>query len=213
MSDIRDNPGRRDIRVPRYTPIIFPPPSWDLSEMASHYLGGRGLDATLAALNGWYPTISAGDAVPRIVIPGTLTSNGRFWQARSMVHGAEPRYQSPHVPREGSVILVEPRGVSPDRAVIVEGPMCALAAAGEGWWGIALMGNTPPWYALGGVAELLRTLEVTECRIIEDADSPGTLALVQSFLSSLRTDVSLTVSYPANDLAACTKEQRACLLS
>lgn len=212
MSDIRDNPCRQVIRTPRYTPIIFPPPAWDLSENMAHYLRGRGLDPALAAMNGWYPTRSAGDTVPRIVIPGTMTSNGCFWQARRMEGSLEPRYQSPHAPREGSLILVVPREPAPHRAALVEGPMDALAAAGEGVWGIALMGNTPPPGALSGLFELLGTLGVTECRIVEDADSPGSLALVQSYLSASGLATASTVSYPGKDLSDCRREDRAWLL-
>lgn len=219
MSDIRDNPCRSVVRTPRYTPIIFPQLAEDLVEAMKVYLLGRGLDPTLAWANGWYPTRSAGDTVPRILIPGTMTSNGCFWQARRMVPGGggpdgplSPRYQSPHAPREGSLILVEPRGLAPHRAALVEGPMDALAAAGEGLWGIALMGNTPPNVVLTGLFELLWALGVTECRIVEDADSPGSLAPVQSYLASIGLATSSTVSYPEKDLSACRREDRAWLL-
>src|SRR3990167_5064168 len=89
-------------RPPRALPerIGYQLPVADASQLATmaDYLVGRGLSYQLARENCWYPSTSAGDALPRVVVPahGNLTTG--FWQARAMAP-VEPRWQSPHGPR------------------------------------------------------------------------------------------------------------------
>ena len=121
------------------------------------YLSERHLSMEVALANGWYPSVDAGDKQIRIVIPATATPPNVFWQARLIDGQAHlgvslpiKRYQSPHAPRGDAIIAVWPTtpgaaSLAPCGAVVlVEGPMCALAAAELGFTGIALMGNSPP---------------------------------------------------------------------
>ena len=56
-------------------------------------------------------------------------------------------------------------------AVIVEGPMDALAAAGEGYYGFALMGNTPPPEVLNHVIALCTARGIVGAVVVPDHDS------------------------------------------
>src|SRR3990167_5528891 len=93
----------------------LPPLAAGLVADIKRILAAPTLDYGVAAYNGWYPSNRAGDDLPRIVIPGTMTTRGPFWQARTLV-GGEPRYQSPGGERNGAVIVVRPYAAT-DRAV------------------------------------------------------------------------------------------------
>lgn len=130
------------------------------------YLRERNLDPALARKNFWFPSRTV-DGYDRLVVPGTSDQPGNlYWQARLIQAypvGPPPqprRWESPHgVSRGNSVCVVwadsGPRTRVPATA-IVEGPMDALAAAGEGFIAVALMGVYPPADCLSLTSRLLR---------------------------------------------------------
>lgn len=126
-------------------PPKLPAPSFRMSEVARDYLIDRGLNPRLAGHNGWYP---ADMDVPRLVIPCTNSAGTAYWQARAMDEKTKMRYDSPSAPRGDSVVVVHPQHLLKGRAVVVEGPMDALASAAFGYLGIATMGNNPAHEAL-----------------------------------------------------------------
>jgi hypothetical protein len=140
------------------------------------YLAARDLDGKLASDNGWYPVSAkdSQDGVLRMVIPASNRNVFAYWQARRLDEGILNKYLSPHVPREDSVVIVCPGlkvGVErPGVAVVVEGPLDALAAAGAGTGrvGVGMMGATPPLEAYAFIARLFRTLLV-----VPDNDETG----------------------------------------
>lgn len=160
-------------RKPRRKPDYYlhadlPVMARDLIPRMDKYLRSRGLNPDLARYNGWYPSINAGDNEDRIVIPAT-PAKYKYWQARAMNSNVKIRYQSPRYSRNDTVIAVWPpeHEGSPEQAVIVEGPMDALAAADTGRAGIALMGNQPPQAVLTCVSELVGNSKVI---VIPDRD-------------------------------------------
>mgnify|MGYP001560793124 CR=1 FL=1 len=190
----------------------LPPRDEGLVRQMEAYLEGRGLNYRLAVANMWYPSSQAGDNSPRIVMPATSNIRGNtFWQARAM-DGSEKRYQSPPAARGDAVILVWPERPMVDRAVVSEGPMDALAAAGEGWLGIALMGNTPPDETLLLTKQFLRGIMATI--IVPDMDDPTALTEVMSRLVQLGVpNCRLVLPYPKKDLSDCPRELRSNLLN
>lgn len=174
------------------------------------YLAGRRLDYGVATWNGWYPSSRAGDSYPRIVIPGTITPRGPFWQARCMTDG-EPRYQSPGGERNGAVIVIRPYR-APRVCVITEGPMDALVAAMYGHLGIAVMGNTPGQTTLETISGvLLAAPRPPELLFLPDLDSPGSFVAMMGVFSAhgFRCRLVLPLS---KDLASCADVERAALL-
>src|SRR2546426_8831009 len=132
------------------------------------YLSGRGLDFYLAKHNGWYGSNHANDNAPRIVIPATVgvmsqNAKHKYWQARAMDNNPI-RYQSPYGSRLDAIIVVYPKGgACSDRigkALLVEGPMDALAGAAEGYYSIAMMGNTPSLAILEHIATVTKHCQV-----------------------------------------------------
>jgi hypothetical protein len=116
------------------------------------YMTARGLDPKLAQENGWYP---ADMDVPRLVIPCTNTMGTPYWQARAMDSTTALRYDSPRAPRGDSVVVVWSHNSDlTSRAVIVEGPLDALAAAAFGYLGVAVMGNNPAQEALDNIVRM-----------------------------------------------------------
>lgn len=196
-------------REGNYPPRVAKPycrvlPQRTPGDMWIGYLRKRGLEPAIAGANGWYQS-AAIDGSYRLVIPCTSSDpDNRYWQARSMT-GVEPRYESPHgVSRGDALCLVWPYSYAgpPLTVIITEGPMDALAAAGETALGVALMGNTPPGACDGFLAEIARGRRVIA---IEDLDAPGTISavLVQAGVSHV-----LRSSYPARDLAEASPELR-----
>jgi len=188
--------GKQYVRMPPVVPGL-------VADM-QRYLLGRRLDYGVATHNGWYPSNQAGDTLPRVVIPGTMTSRGLFWQARTVV-GGEPRYQSPGGERNGAVIVVRPYAAT-DRAVVVEGPMDALVAAMGGQLGIAVMGNTPGMVVLETVAGCLRP-GIRRVLFVPDLDSPGAFAVALGVLAAGGFQCEIRIP-PQKDLAACDDGQR-----
>ena len=182
----------------------LPPLASGLVADMKRYLLARRLDYGVATFNGWYPSNQAGDTLPRIVIPGTMTVRGPFWQARTLV-GGEPRYQSPGGERNGAVIVVRPYAAT-DRAVVVEGPMDALVAAMRGQLGIAVMGNNPGMATLETVARCVRP-SARSVLFVPDLDSPGAFAVALGVLAAGGFRCEMRIP-PQKDLAACDDGQR-----
>jgi hypothetical protein len=216
---VRDN-------LPRPFNTVMPMPEPSLGPAAGAYLESRGLDPSLASRNGWYPSRSAGDNHPRIVIPATASDPGnRFWQARLIPEsrscgperglestigtgGAIPvppkRFQSPHAARGDALVLVW--GATPRRAVVCEGPMDALAAAGTpGTLGVGLMGATPPTATLEHLWKLTAALPVV---LMTDADAPMAMIRVLNFMMTRGRSVLLAHPAPWKDLAEVPADQR-----
>lgn len=125
------------------------------------------------------------------------------------------RYDSPHGCSSGdAVIVVYPdplptRGVSPHlESVVVEGPMCALAAAMTGRLGIALMGADPPKERIDLTSELIRA---TICYVVIDTDRPIALVKVMANLANRGNQCRLRDPSPAKDLAEMSPGNRALL--
>lgn len=97
-------------------------------------------------------------------------------------------------------------------AVIVEGPMDALAAAGEGMWAIALMGSMPGRDVLGHLAYRLREWNAGRVLCVADSDGPAFMVGVISYLTGQGIGAKLVVCSPTKDLAAATKAQRRSIL-
>ena len=89
--------------------------------------------------------------------------------------------------------------------------MDALAAAGLGCLGVALMGNTPTDEVLLLTKQVLRGILYTI--IIPDRDDPGSLTEVMSRLVQLGVPgCRLVLPYPAKDLAEADRDLRSRLL-
>lgn len=118
----------------------FPDYKEEVEDRCRSYFRSRHLNWKLAALNGWYPTRTD---VERVVIPCNNSEGTVYYQARALDFITKLRYDSPVAPRGDSHVLVYPHKTLKGSAVIVEGPMDALAAADFGYLGIAVMGNNP----------------------------------------------------------------------
>lgn len=184
----------------------LPAPERGREWVLAGYLNQRGLDPDLARANHWYISEEAGDRYTRIVIPASSELPGNlFWQARAVDKDVEPRYHSPHTARGDAVVVCWPYSPDARGFVVVEGPMDALAAAGEGFTGIALMGVTPPDIALDLTARLIRG---TMALIVADSDSLGAMAKVGFKLVNRGAGVKLVSPSPYKDLAEAPREER-----
>ena len=179
------------------------------------YFWERKLENNVAVANGWYESCCAGDTERRIVIPAMTHKPGHvYWQARAVSPKAYLRYTSPKGPRHEAIVVVHPNDVCgrPFGNVIVEGPMDALAAAGEGYSGYALMGMQPSKATLYHLALLLRDRQPT--LVLLDRDSGAYGIPIVAFLASNSYNVRLaTMPGPEKDLAECAPELRSKLLS
>lgn len=184
----------------------LPPGNHALHEAAAEYLRRRRLDYPLALRNGWYPSDRAGDSLPRLVIPASSTSiENKYWQARALVD-TQLRYQSPHGVRRGdAVVIVWPRNDEIGHAAITEGPMDALAAAGEGVLGIALMGKNPPEEVLHYVTSLTGSFVTA---IIADIDALSEAAELLRRLIIYNRYTRVISTYPYHDLADVPPKMR-----
>jgi len=181
------------------------------------YLQERNLDPDLARKNLWFPSRTV-DGYDRLVVPGTSDQTGNlYWQARLIQDdpGIQTtsgrvfarRWESPHgISRGNSVCLVWPREAGPGRpTAVVEGPMDALAAAGEGFVSVALMGVQPPADCLSLTAKLLRgTIPV----IVSDLNAEKEMTDVQLRLAAQGIVGQLCSPYPGKDLAALDRPGR-----
>lgn len=187
---------------------MFPacdPDGWP--DMA-RYLLARDLSPSIAIANRWYPSRCAGDSLARIVMPAKRTDGKVFWQARAITEAAKTRYQSPHTGRGDAVIVVAPYDPKcrPTQAVMVEGPMDALAAAGLGFLGLAVMGNTPPASVLAHVDCLVQAMSVLH--VVADADSLHLWSYKCAYFNHHGTRAQLVYPYPYKDLADMPHEVR-----
>lgn len=186
----------------------------DLWPMFDAYLTSRGLDSVTARGNRWYPSRSARDTQPRIVIPGTNSAGLSYWQARAMVPDPK-RYQSPMVQRGDSIIVVWPL---PDETVghvsasiplvVAEGPMDALAAASSGFIGLSVMGSRPPEEVLDFVAGYLSRRAII---VAADTDFPADAARIMAYLAAKGRKCTL-LQPTSKDLAAMPVKARDVLL-
>jgi hypothetical protein len=191
----------------------LPAPSTELWGVVYRYLEKRGLSSSLAKWNGWYPSKNTTDTEPRIVIPATSADpTNFFWQARYLGEDAPAsikRYTSPYAPRGDAIVVVWPHDTTPpSRSVIVEGPMDALAAAGEGFLGIALLGNTPPEAVLDLVPKFAGLFTRTTPLLVFDEDAPKEAVSIVRRLSERGVVCTLRSPYPYKDVASIPKEER-----
>jgi len=193
--------------------IIMPTPDWTYALEMARYLRHRRIDQKTVVFNGWYPSRSAGDNQVRVVIPGTPTSRGLFWQARSLQEplGGEmghKRYESPPGPREDALIrLWSPSGRSRrPPLIVVEGPMDAAVAAMYGFDAVALMGNSPPEPAKEHLRGIMKCFPWTA--FVADADSLDRMQRLVIECSSSTWTMLLSPA-PAKDLAEASDHQRA----
>lgn len=145
----------------------FPEPCADYWNRMEIYLTERHLSFLAARGNGWYPAYYK--SAPRIVIPCSNTAGVPYFQARDMGGKAQLRYASPPAPRDDSIVLVWPHVMKASGTVIVEGPMDALAAAGLGFLGIAVMGNQPTYEVIEHLAGFARSFQPVI--VLPDADA------------------------------------------
>jgi len=195
------NPEYNFKQAPKNTPPEPYPKKRDLLLAQQHtYLRSRNLDPSVARFNQWYPTELLG---PRIVIPCTEG----FWQARTMCDHPM-RYRSAGGSRNKAFCIVWPIHPQPTLTVIVEGPMDALAAAGEGAVGIASLGAGFGDYVIDWV---FKNREASNIIIIPDLDNSEFGYDVVCGLTNLGRKV--TLKHPQKkDLAGMTVKQRRVLL-
>lgn len=197
-------------------PVVMPPEAEVLWSIQDQYLSSRGLDINVAVANQWYPTQDR-DGFARVVIPATSIENTwPYYQARLMhtdkgCPNYVPRYQSPAAPRGDALIVVHPEG-SPVGVVIVEGPMDALAAAGENYIGVALMGNKPSEKVFEHLVTLLSTFQLSTT-ILPDRDAFSEGAVLTSKLWTRGIRCQLKAIHGAKDLAELSPSQRSSLLA
>ncbi len=184
-------------------------------EFFDQYLRSRQLSVTLAKANGWFPSWEAGDGYPRCVIPAVTHKAGHvYWQARDMTGKAKRRYQSPEGPRHEALIVVNPPGRvnGMNGQVVVEGPMDALAAAGAGYTGFALMGMMPSLATLMHLGLLLD--DEQDVLVLLDRDSTNENVRITTTLASNEFNVRAAIMpSQCKDLASLEPKQRSQLLA
>lgn len=180
---------------------------------ACDYMTDRKLSRTVALANGWYVSTTAGDRFPRIVIPAITHKVGHvYWQARDITGKAYIRYQSPEGPRHEALIKVMPCRKNPLGIVVVEGPMDALAAAGCGYIGYALMGMQPNNATLMHLALLIEDNSKLKTLVLLDRGEMVNGIKVSMFLCSQGYSAKIA-ELPEKDLAACLPATRSKFLS
>lgn len=202
---------RREPRAPS-RPVVMPERDKNLYPLMMEYLKGRGLSYALARENGWYPTIGC-DNIPRVVIPASsLVNSWPYYQARMIVNSpaSAKRYISPSAPRGDALAIVFPKG-SGLGSIIVEGPMDALAAAGMGYVGVALMGNKPGEAVLDHIEEIVKVYG--DCYVIPDRDAFQEGAEITAYLWARGVRCTLKSITCAKDLAELSPARRALILS
>ena len=180
------------------------PRGWDAFD---DYLHSRKLDPLLARANGWFPAVYS--HAPRIVIPCSNKAGVPYFQARDVSGKAELRYASPPASRDDSVCLVWPMEASKG-SVILEGPMCALAAADLGYVGVAVMGNQPNREVLAHITSLVRAFQPVQ--VVPDADTANLGVEVLSWLSQEGISCLMRIP-PKKDLAEMAVKERMRFLS
>ena len=185
----------------------FPLHAINLRRTMRIYLTSRRLSWEVAEVNNWYPSENAGDTEARVVIPAKSTyKSHNFWQARALREGVGKRYQSPSGPRLDAITVVYPidPSVIEGYAVVVEGPMDALAAAGLGRLGIALMGNTPSLAVLNHAALVLQNYKAL---LLADSDALVEAGKITGALAARGVNIKMRKLY-AKDLAEADGHER-----
>lgn len=173
------------------------------------YIAGRGINPKIAQYNGWYPSRSAGDRELRVVIPATNTVNYPYWQARAIDASVHKRYMSPSYSSGNSIVIVWPvTGVRFRRAVVVEGPFDALAAAECGVPGLSLMGKQPTSDVYDHIILAFPRYELT---VIPDSDALQSAGTIVGELARRGAYVLFKVP-GGKDLASLSYEARSLLL-
>jgi hypothetical protein len=151
------------------------------------------------------------DGIPRVVIPASSIINSwPYYQARSMGDGkGTKRYVSPTAPRGDALAIVFPEKSM--GSIIVEGPMDALAAAGMGYVGIGLMGNTPNELVLNHIEQVVKVYG--NCYVIPDRDAFQQGAEITAKLWARGVRCTLKSMQGAKDLAELSPERRKTLIS
>lgn len=144
------------------------------------YLEERRLSYQTALYNRWYPATINGTA--RIVIPCSNSIGVPYYQARAMSKDVTLRYKSPFSDRVDSIVVVWPV-LQWHKAVIVEGPADALAAATAGAMGVGVMGNKPSLEVIKFVAGTLKHIKPKEILIVPDLDTPQMGADIAGWLA------------------------------
>ena len=129
--------------------------------------------------------------------------------------GMPRRWESPHgVSRGDAIGVIWPRTTVDQsgrpHAVVVEGPMDALAAAGCGYIGIALLSATPSEECLHLTAKLLHGIMTLA---VMDIGAEDAMIFNAGWLRERGVPCRLVNPYPHKDLAACPEDQRATLLT
>ena len=197
-------------RKPNTSPMNTDWPVRDRDSKATiAYLESRNLDSKLALWNGWYQSCTAGDYCLRVVIPAVTHVIGHvYWQARDITGRSWLRYQSPNGPRHEAFVAVLPKH-KPVGVVIVEGPMDALAAAGAGYLGLAMMGMVPSLATIAHVSLFLAIKEYDTLPVLVIMDR-GEAANSTRIATRLASDgiTAKVAELPAKDLAACHPKTR-----
>jgi len=189
-------------------PVYVPLREDRLGPLMWGYLNDRVLDPEIAEDNGWYAAYYKG--APRIIIPAsTLVNTWPYFQGRAM-NDHPKRYESPSAPRGDALAVVYPKSI-PEGIVIVEGPMDALAATGEGYVGVGLMGNTPGDAVLAHLESILKVFPIP-CLVIPDRDALDKGAEVTAKLWTRGLKCVLKTIQGAKDLAELGPERRRRLL-
>lgn len=214
MSREWDEERREESEKPKEYCQTYPKREDFLWTEVREYLKFRGLSFETAVYNGWYPSRQAGDNLHRLVIPATATGNNKYWQARIMLKEVPSdirRWQSPPNSRGNALVTVWPvEGNMSTAAVVVEGPLDALAAAEAGFLGISLMGVAPPAEALELLGKIVVDLPII---VAWDADQPEPwIEVLKQLWRHATRGVQLVDVYPKKDLAEVALDKRIALL-
>lgn len=202
---------RREPRAPS-RPVAMPEEYRELWPCMWKYLEDRALDGNIADANGWYPTMDY-QMCARVVIPASsLVNSWPYYQARLIVeaHPNVKRYVSPAAPRGDALAVVFP-SFCVLGSIIVEGPMDALAAAGMGYVGIGLMGNTPNEAVLDHIKEIVGVYG--DCFVIPDRDAFTEGAELTAKLWTRGVKCTLKSITGGKDLAELSPSRRKRILS
>lgn len=183
-----------------------------LQQEMDNYLLGRALDPALANRAGWYPAYYRG---PRIVIPCSRTDSGSFWQARlieqNVPHAARitplKRWDGASGSRYDAVCYIF---APANTLVVVEGPMDALAVAGQGYPAVAVLGADPPPNVIKHVAQIATLSQrVAKVIILPDMDRLATWQHFQHKLGMIGVHAEIKLG-PLNykDIAECPLDVR-----
>ena len=215
--------------------IYYPTADHTLDARAAEYLGGRGLNHTLARGFGWYPARYNG---PRLIVPCVRTDPYAFWQGRLIdtvpkeLYCSDcqidpgPNYQlcmdnhrcshwkrwdSPSGLRGDALVYLTPTHlILEGPLLVVEGPLDALAIAEFGYDVVAILGATPPGVVLNHIAVLAQARERTPRVLwIPDKDAVNPAMKRQAALGTMGVLVNMQMLPGAyKDFAEIPREER-----